>query len=270
MRRGSSPSGEDIQRYYVAHRLSIRAGRSLTIAAWEVGVIAGSANQLDRSTRAVIPLLVIPALFASKSHRNEMVGGDFSWRPSARLRFEGQLAIDDWNFDATNPYPQRWAGSLSGGGVLGPIASWRASYTTASSLAFRTLNPTENIVDQGIGIGRLFPDNEIVDLSVSIPVHETWLVTPRLALLRQGEGRIQSPFPTFQQADSVPARFIGVTASSWWAGLGLSGWRGPLQISGQGGLRHTTNAGHIVGRTRTTLEGRVTATLGFSLGKADQ
>lgn len=270
MRSDAGVSGETIQRYYVAHRLSVRAARSFTVVAWEVGVIAGTADQLDGVTRVVVPLLVVPALFASRSHRNEMVGGDFSWRPSPRLRIEGQLAIDDWNFDANNPYPQRWAGAVTGSGALGAVATWRASYTTASSLAFRTLNPEENIVDQGIGIGRLLPDNDLLDLSVDVPVHETWLVTPRVALLRQGEGRIQSPFPTFQQADSVPARFIGVRANSLWAGVGVSGWRGPLQISGEGGVRHTTNAGHVTGATTTTLEGRLTATLGFSLGKADQ
>lgn len=107
-------SGTDIERYFMAHRLSVHLGGGLTIAAWEVGVIAGAKDELDGTTRAVVPLLVIPALVASRKHRNEMVGGDFSWRPSPRLRIEAQLAIDDWNFDTNNPYPQRWAGSVRG------------------------------------------------------------------------------------------------------------------------------------------------------------
>lgn len=125
-------------------------------------------------------------------------------------------------------------------------------------------------MDQGIGIGRLFPDNEIVDVSVGIPLRETWLVTPRLVLLRQGEGRIQDPFPTFAEASAVPARFIGITASSFWAGLGFGGGHRRLRVAGEGGLRHTRNADHVAGRTRTTFEGRVIATLGFTLGKANQ
>jgi hypothetical protein len=270
LRNGHDGTGTPIERYFVAHRLSARVNRDLTLAAWEVGLIAGPAGALDGSTRAIAPLLVIPALVASKFHRNEMVGGDISWRPSPRFRLEAQLAIDDWNFDANNPYPQRWAGSITGSGALGRNASWRAGYATASSLAFRTLNPEESFVDQGIGIGRLFPDNEILDLSLGLPVRNTWLVTPKLALLRQGEGRIQSPFPTFAEADSVPARFIGVTANSFWAGVGLSGGYRRLQISGEGGLRHTRNADHVAGRSRTTLEGRVTAMFGFTLWKAGQ
>ena len=270
MKGSTNSSGEEIKRYFVAHRVTVSVGRGLTIAGWEVGIIAGTANELDGSTRAVVPLLVIPAVWASRSHRNEMVGGDFSWKLSPRLRLEGQLAIDDWNFDSNNPYPQRWAGSVSSAGPLGGTSSWRLSYTTASSLAFRTLNPEENIVDQGIGIGRLFPDNEIVDLTVGIPVAETWLVAPRMALLRQGEGRIQTPFPSPTEAASTPSRFIGVTANSFWAGLAVSGGYQRLQVTGEGGLRHTSNAGHVAGRISTTLEGRVTATLGFALRKVTQ
>jgi hypothetical protein len=268
--RSTQSAAARIERYFVAHRLAVGLGRSLTIAAWEVGIIAGTPDQLDGTTRATVPLLVIPALLASRSHRNEMVGGDISWRPAPNLRVEAQLAIDDWNFDANNPYPQRWAGALTGTGALGKSASWRASYTTASSLAFRTLNPEENIVDQGIGIGRLFPDNEVVEVSVGIPVAGRWLVAPKLALLRQGEGRIQDPFPTPAEAPTVPARFIGVTAKSFWAGIGVSGGHQRLQVSGEGGLRHTRNAGHVAGRTSTTLEGRVTATLGLTLWKANR
>jgi hypothetical protein len=263
----SAGGGIKTERYLVAHRLAIDLGSSLTLAAWEVGVIAGTGNELDGTTRAVVPLLVIPALLASRSHRNEMVGGDISWRPSPRLRLEAQLAIDDWNFDANNPYPQRWAGSLSAAGALGRSASWKATYATASSLAFRTLDPEENIVDQGIGIGRLFPDNEIVDLSVGVPLGETWLLSPRMALLRQGEGRIQDSFPAFAEASSVPARFIGTIATTWWTGVALSGWHRRLHLSGEAGVRHTRNAGHLPGRTATTLEGRVMVAAGFTLLK---
>ena len=261
---------EDIDRYFVSHRLTVNLGPTLTIAAWEVGVIAGPPDALDATTRALVPLLVIPALVASKNHRNEMVGGDISWRPSPWLRLEAQLAIDDWNFDANNPYPQRWAGAVTGSGALGRSASWQARYTTASSLAFQTLYPQENIVDEGIGIGRLFPDNEMLDLSAGIPVSATWLVSPRLAVLRQGEGRLLAPYPAFAEAGGVPSRFIGITATSVWAGLGVAGWHRALQVSGEGGLRHTSNAGHVAGRTRISLEGRVTATLGLSLWKADR
>jgi hypothetical protein len=239
--------------------------RSLTLAAWETAVIAGREAQLDGSTRALVPLLVIPAVRASRAHRNEMVGGEVSWRPSGGLRLEGEIAIDDWNFDASNPYPQRWAATLTGAGALGQAASWEASWSTASSLAFHTLTPEENFTDADVGIARLFPDNEELSVRIHLPVRSGWLVSPRLALLRQGEGRLTDPFPTPAEAESVPDRFIGTVARSLWAGAALAGWTGRLALVGEAGVRHIRNVEHQPGVSRTSVEARVTATVGLSL-----
>lgn len=265
MHDGTSLGGARVERYLVQHRLAFVANDRLTLAAWELGVMAGTGDELDGATRAIAPLLVLPALVTSKGHRNEMIGGGVSWRPTGRVRLEAELAIDDWNFDNNNPYPQRWAMSLAGAGALGRRASWRATFTTASSLAFRTLEPSENIADRGVGIGRTFPDNVVTDFSVGLPVRSRWLVSPRIALLRQGEGRIQDPFPGAQGADTLPTVGIGTIATSLWSGVRVSGWEGPLQLSGEAGLRHTSNAGHTKGNSRTTFEARVTATLGVRI-----
>jgi hypothetical protein len=262
---GTDQSGRQVERYHVLHRLTVRASDGLTLAAWEAGIMAGHPDELDGLTRTVVPLLVVPALFASRAHRNEMVGGDISWRPSPRLRIEGELAIDDWNFAANNPYPQRWAGAVTGAGALGRRLSWSLRYSTASSLAFRTLSPDESFTDRGVGIGRLFPDNEEFAAGIGVPVADRWLVSPRVAILRQGEGRIQDPFPTLAEAALVPARFIGTLATSFWAGAAVAGWQGPFALQGAAGLRRTTNFGHVAGRGRMSFEARFTATLGLSL-----
>jgi len=257
--------GTRIERYFVAHRVSIRPTPTLTLVGWETAVIAGQRIELQASTRAVVPLLAIPAVFASRSHRNEMVGGQLSWRLRPRLVVSGELAIDDWNFDASNPYPQRWAASFTGAGALGSRASWQISYSTASSLAFRTLNPNEDFTDQGVGIGRLFPDNEETSIRVGLPVKTGWLLTPRVALLRQGEGRIQDPFPTPTEAANTPARFIGTVAKTLWVGTALAGWRGPVQVTGEAGLRYSVNANNLSGSKQARVEARITATVGTLL-----
>ncbi|MGQ0703345.1 MAG: hypothetical protein ACT4PM_09470 [Gemmatimonadales bacterium] len=262
--------GEPIQRYLVQHRLTLRPAGSLSIAAWEAAVIAGPAAELDGVTKAVVPLLIYPAVYASQFHRNEMVGLSLSWRVRRGIRIEAELAIDDWNF-GDNPYPQRWAATVTGAGALGPRASWIAGYATVSSLALRTFRPEESWVDRGVGIGRLFPDNEQAFLSVGIPVRGTWLISPKLALLRQGEGRINAPFPPPEEAATTPARFIGTIARTGWAGASLAGLGGPLDVQVEAGVRHTRNAEHQDGRTRTSVEARVMAALSFRLpaGRAE-
>ncbi len=85
LRSSTASNGEKTERYYATHRLTAQVGKRLSIAAWEVGVIAGPGAALNGATRAVVPLLVYPTLFASRDHRNEMVGGGISWHPSARL-----------------------------------------------------------------------------------------------------------------------------------------------------------------------------------------
>ena len=80
---------------------------------------------------------------------------------------------------------------------------------------------------------------------IGLPVRNHWLLSPKAAILRQGAGRIQDPFPTPQEAAAIPARFIGTVATSYWLGAGLAGWEGPLALSGEAGVRHTTNPGHV-------------------------
>ena len=94
---------------------------------------------------------------------------------------------------ATLPQPlgAHRLGIRSAGASLG----WRALYTQASSLAFRTIDPFENLTDAGVGIGRNFDDQDQTTLTVTVPRGTFWLFTPELTLLRQGEGRIDDPFP---------------------------------------------------------------------------
>jgi hypothetical protein len=48
------------------------------------------------------------------------------------------------------------------------------------------------------------------------------------------------------------------------AALALSGGTGPLELTGEAGLHHVVNDGHVAGRTEDRFVGRLQATLGFS------
>jgi hypothetical protein len=120
--------------------------------------------------------------------------------------------------------------------------------------------PFENFTTSGVGLGRNFVDQDQMTLTVSTPVTTSWLFTPELTLLRQGEGRISDPIPT----GSVPTLFIGTVEKTWRAALGISGRQGPLEVQANAGFHHVVNADNDAGRTVDRFEGRLQATLGLS------
>jgi hypothetical protein len=137
-------------------------------------------------------------------------------------------------------------------------------YTQASSLAFRTLDPFENLTEAGVGLGRNFDDMDQLTLLTSVPMAGRWLLTPEATVLRQGEGRIGDPFPaTAEEAGQVPQIFIGVVETTYRLALGVSGREGPLDLQANAGFHHVVNSGHQDGRTMNRFEGRIQATLGL-------
>jgi hypothetical protein len=164
-------------------------------------------------------------------------------------------------------YPNRWAFTVAAHGPLGARLAWRSLYTQASSLAFRTLDPFENLTDGGVGLGRNFADMDRVTVTVSVPAGTRWLVTPELTLQRQGEGDINDPFPASPaEAGSIPQLFIGTVERTWRAAIAVSGRQGPLDLRATAGIHHVVNAGHLEGNTDNRFVGRLQATLGLSRG----
>ena len=127
------------------------------------------------------------------------------------------------------------------------------------------MDPFENFTDVGVGLGRNFDDMDQLTVTASLPRGARWLLTPELTLLRQGEGKIDDPFPpSDNQAGQTPQLFIGVVERTWRAAIDLRGREGPLDLHLNAGLHHVVNADHQEGRTVDRFEGRLQATLGLS------
>jgi hypothetical protein len=150
-----------------------------------------------------------------------------------------------------------------GTGPLTGRLAWRAAYTQASSIAFRTFNTVENFTDQGVGLGRSYADNDQFTVNVTAPLMRHWLLSPELTLLRQGEGSLNAPIPTGTTLADTPTLFIGTVERTWRAALGISGQQGPLAIQANGGLHYIQNEGNLSGHNRTRFVGRIQATLGI-------
>ena len=264
---GRDAAGERVHRYFFAHRLGVRLSDRLRLALWETTVLAGADRDFDARYRNPLTLLLLANQYGLGSDGNVLLGLDAHWRVGRRTTLEAQLALDDLQYENTGGptrYPNRWALTLAGSGPLGGRLGWRALYTQASSLAFRTLNPFENFTTGGVGLGRNFADQDRLTLAVTLPRGTRWLLTPELTLLRQGEGRINDPFPASdEEAGAFPQLFIGTMERTWRAALGVSGREGALELRANAGLHHIVNAGHEEGRTVNRFEGRLQATLGL-------
>jgi hypothetical protein len=255
--------GRTVHRYYFVHRLHARLSRRLSLAPWEGMIVAGADRNFESRYRNPLSLGYLANTIGFGDRSNVILGVDVRWQAFKRATLLAQLALDDFWYNDRKRNRDRWALTLAAEGPLGASAAWHALYTQVSSLALRAFNPAENFTDGGVGVGRNFSDQDQLSLRVSMPVRDHWLVSPELILLRQGEGRINDPYPV-PDANGVlatPALFIGVVERTYRAGVGLSGRSGPLDLMASAGFHHVVNSGHQEGRTVDRFEGRLQAML---------
>jgi hypothetical protein len=252
-------------RYFFAHRVSARLTRTFTIGLWETVVLAGRDRSFDGRYRNPVSLLLLANQYGLGADGNLLAGLDLHWRVGARTKVSGQFALDDFQYQGSGEdrYPNRYAFTLSATGPLHRSIAWRGLYTQASSLAFRAIDPLQNFIDQGVGLGRGYSDNDQLSLTATAPVTTRWLVTPELTLLRQGEGSLLLAAPDRPEAADVPTLFSGTTERTWRAAIGLSGQQGPLALRANAGVHYIQNAGHVDGQSRTRFVGTLMATLGL-------
>ncbi len=258
--------GRTVHRYYFVHRLHAGLSRRLSLALWEGVVLSGADRNFETRYRNPLSLSYLANSIGLGDRGNELLGADVRWQAFGRSTFNAQLALDDFWYQNRQRNRDRWALTIGAEGPLFQAAAWHALYTQVSSLALRAFDRSDNFTDAGVGIGRNFSDQDQLSLQVTLPVRSRWLVSPELTLLRQGEGRINDPYP---QPDplgvlSTPALFIGTVERTYRAAVGLSGWTGPVNVVANAGFHHVVNAGHQDGRTVNRFEGRIQATIGFS------
>lgn len=258
--------GQTVHRYYFVHRLRAGLSRRLSVALWEGVLLAGADRNFETRYRNPLSLNYLASTIGLGDRGNVLLGTDVRWQAFGRTTFTVQLAVDDFWYQNRERNRDRWGFTLDAEGPLSSLAAWHAFYTQVSSLAFRAFNPHENFTDAGVGIGRNFSDYDQLTARVTFPLRSTWLLAPELTVLRQGEGRINSPYPV-PDANGIlptPSLFIGTVERTYRAAVGLSGATGPLEVTADAGLHHVLNSRHQAGLTEDHFVGRIQATLGFS------
>jgi hypothetical protein len=258
--------GQTVHRYHFVHRLQSDLSRRFSLALWEGVVLAGADRNFETRYRNPLSLSYLASTIGLGDRGNVLLGLDLRWQAFRRTTFHAQIAVDDFWYQNRERNRDRWGFTVSAEGPLGRSAAWRGLYTQVSSLALRAFNPHENFTDAGVGIGRNFSDYDQLSLRVTLPVMQRWLISPEVTVLRQGEGRINDPYPVPDVGGvlDTPSLFIGVVERTYRAAIGLSGAAGPLELIGEAGLHHVVNDGHVAGQTEDRFVGRIQATLGFS------
>lgn len=259
-------TGTAVHRYYFLHRLALTLSDKLTLAAWEANVLSGADRNFETRYRNPLSVSYLANTIGLGDRGNVMLGIDGRWRPGRNLTVEGQFGLDDIWIQDRDQNRDRYLFTLAAGGPLGRQGAWRAMYSQVSSLALRTFIPADNFLDAGVGIGRNFSDNDHLKLSVSMPFRARWLISPELALFRQGEGDPRAPYPEGAARAATPTLFIGTVERTFRAAVVVSGSEGPLQVAGDVGVHRVSNAEHVEGAVRTELAFRLRATVGIGTG----
>jgi hypothetical protein len=256
--------GQSVNRFYFVHRLEARLSHRLRLAVWESNLIQGVGRTFETPfANPLSPSVLANSFGLGDNGSNVMVGIDATWRAGRRATLQAQLALDDFWFNDRSHKQDRWAFTLAGYGALGDQLGWRAWYTQVSSLALRTTNPQENFTDQGVGIGRNFSDDDQLSASLTIPARHLGVLTPELTVQRQGEGKIDTPYPLPgpNGTQITPMFLIGTVERTYRIALGVSGREGPFDIDANGGFHHVVNDQNQPGVTANRFVGRIKVTL---------
>ncbi len=252
--------GPAIERYFSIHRLAVQ-WKNLELAASESYVYAGAGRNFEPSL--VNPFNVYALSWRSENQEGNLgLGGEIALRTERFGTFASQVFIDDLQIDRScNPackQPSSYALTVAAEGLpLTGEQRWFASYTRVSNLAYNNKNPAEKYEIFGVGLGRGFSDYDEMKLGLDLALLPRTPLRLYAAHRRQGEGNYNTPFPLPADYGSTPGMFSGVVMGVTRLGLsGASKWR-DLEVSGDVGVNHNTNNGHIAGETRTAFEGRI-------------
>jgi hypothetical protein len=253
-------SGPAIERYFSIHRLALK-WKNLELAASESYVYAGAGRGFELSL--VNPFNVYGLSWRTEDEEGNLgLGGEIALRSERYGTFSGQFLIDDVQIDhSCDPackQPSSYAMTFAAEGLtLFAEQRWFASYTRITNLAYNNKNPAEKYEVFGVGLGRGFSDYDEFKAGLDLALVPRTPLRLYAAHRRQGEGGYNVPFPLPADYGTTPGIFSGIVMGVTRLGLsGASSWR-DLEVSGDIGVNHNTNDGHISGASRTAFEGRI-------------
>lgn len=267
----NTPPSTTLPRYFITHRLVVQPSRRLTFALNET-FLYGNEHGLDWRYLNPVTLLLLTQ-FDNGAPGNSQVGADVSWLASRSVRVFGQLMLDDIQIDKGTQGDMKPAVYALTAGATGGLrhgqATWTASYTRVSNLAYRTEVKQEEIALDSVGLARNRSDYDKLTGRLTVAAMPNLLVGGELNFVRQGQGDFRNQFPPVSAwADSlgfltgIVQRTINVAGTASWSPSPL------LSLSGYLGYNSITNANHVSGAHATRWVWRLQGALHRRYGGA--
>lgn len=248
-------------RYFVAHRLALRIP-GVEIAGTETMLFGGVGRGFEFAYAN--PLSVYDITQYNESQQGNInVGLEASARIGRWGVIAAQAMLDDVQVDECGPLceePPSYGVTVT----LDGIRFWSeqklfGSYTRLTNLAYRTPAQFETYDFLGVGLGRTFTDYEELRVGTELAVVPGIVLRAYAARRRQGEGNFHTSFPTPDRYADTPTFLAGTVMTVTRLGATARGAIGRfVGIDADVGLNQTRNAGHRVGRSDSSLEGRLT------------
>ena len=250
-----------VNRYLSASRVWIRLPRRWTFAVWQAGVWSGVGRQFE-------PWFLNPATWAyirasnTSTNVNSFLGVDLE-RRGGTTAF-GQFMLDDIQVSrksASDRKPTSYAFTVGAKGrVRSTAVAWQLFYTQVANLTYRNEDDFQVPLYHLLGTGRNFADYDQATLKLSALAGPALLLEPELTVLRQGAGDPRLPHPLVADYPSTATLFQGVVERTVRLAVGAHWQRGPLELSGNGGVHLIRNAGHVTGASDTRWLGSIGVT----------
>lgn len=195
-----------VNRYFFAHRLTVRASRGVWVAFTEAGVYGGPGRGIEPAFHAPLNLALLSE-YNDLLEVNVLLGADLQARLGRGLTLSAGGMLDDIQVDRGTTRDRR---PTSYGATVVVTAALPSQpvhvsmgYTRVSSLAYR--NSFESFAlyaYRSIGLGRNFSDYDQALLRVEASPGGCWRAGAEVSYLRQGSYDFRQAFPS----DSVLAQ----------------------------------------------------------------
>lgn len=259
-------SGTPNHRFLVAHRLVFHPPGRTSIALWEGEILAGPGRLLEPTYANILTLGLLQE-YDQGTKTNSLLGADVATAFGGTTLF-GSLLIDDFQIDHStdslsgNNEPPSYGLTLGAQGGVGSIG-WTAFYTRVANLTYRTPNPAEAVIRQGVGLARNASDYDQVTVRGSLLTGPGVLLAPELTLVRQGQGDFRLPYPATAQYFKTQTFLSGIVQRTLRLALGARIDGRAWALDANAGVHFMHNVGHVTGATLTRFVGQIGLTWRF-------